>query len=279
MLRPNSLGNEALAVLGATCAQTRKETMSENLVTLEDHGGYAVVTLNRPDKRNAMSTAAQIALQDILRDMVGRFPVAILTGAGPAFCAGIDLKERRERLANGEVEPEYSRQGHRWIETIEMIRKHPTVFIAAVNGHALGGGVSLINVCNLAIAAEDAQIGTPEITFASYPTAAGPTTQLSILRKHASWMILTGKLIDGRTAARWGLVNAAVPRERLMDEAIAVAEQIAKFNPVTLDWTKKALDDIPSQVSDWTAALEYGRGVTSVIQNRLGVDKVTPKKF
>jgi enoyl-CoA hydratase/carnithine racemase len=253
--------------------------MSDNIVLFEDRGGYAVITINRPDKRNAMSSAAQKAMQQILRDMVGRFPVAILTGTGTAFCSGIDLKERRERLQNGDVEPEYSRQGHRWIETIEMIRKHPTVFIAAINGHALGGGVSLINVCDIAIAADEAQIGTPEITFASYPTAAGPTTQLSILRKHASWLILTGKLIDGQTAARWGLVNRSVPRDELMQEAVAVAEHISKFNPITLDWTKKALDDIPNQVSDWTAALEYGRGVTSVIQNKLGADKVTPKKF
>jgi enoyl-CoA hydratase/carnithine racemase len=261
-------------------ASFKEDTMSESLVTFEDRGDYAVVTLNRPEKRNALDSVAQSMLRDILRDMVGRFPVAILTGAGSAFCSGIDLKERRSRLERGEAAPpEYSRQGHSWIETIEMLRKHPTVFIAAVNGHALGGGVSLINSCNLAIAAEDAQIGTPEISFSSYPTAAGPTTQLSILRKHASWLILTGKLIDGRTAAKWGLVNAAVAADRLMDEAIAVAEQIAKFNPVTLDWTKKALDDIPSQVSDWTAALEYGRGITSVIQNKLGADKVTPKKF
>jgi enoyl-CoA hydratase/carnithine racemase len=254
--------------------------MTQDLVVLEDCGDYGVITLNRPEKRNAMNTAAQKALQHILREAVGRFAVMILTGAGTAFCSGIDLKERRERLARGEDMPtEYSRQGHSWIETVEMIRKHPSVFIAAVNGHALGGGVSLINVCDLALAAEDAQIGMPEITFASYPTVAGPSTQLRILRKHASWLILTGKNIDGLTAARWGLVNQAVPRETLMDEARAVAARVAQFNPVTLDWSKKALDDIPAHVSDWTAALEYGRGVTSVIQNQLGSDKVTPKKF
>jgi enoyl-CoA hydratase/carnithine racemase len=254
--------------------------MSDDLVLLEDRGGYAVITLNRSDKRNAMSTAAQSRLQQVLRECVGRYPAIVLTGAGPAFCSGIDLKERRERLERGEApEPEYSRQGHSWIETIEAIRKHPAVFIAAVNGYALGGGVSLINVCDLAIAAEEAEIGMPEITFASYPTVAGPTTQLRILRKHASWMILTGQRIDGATAARWGLVNRAVPRAQLMQEAEALAERIAAYNPVTLDWSKKALDDIPSQVSDWTAALEYGRTVTSVIQNQIGKDKVTPAKF
>jgi enoyl-CoA hydratase/carnithine racemase len=253
--------------------------MSEELVLLEDLGSYAVITLNRPAKRNAMSSAAQAQLQDVLKRCLGRYAAAVITGAGTAFCSGIDLKERRERLEAGDAPAEYSRQGHSWIETIEAVRKHPTVFIAAVNGHALGGGVSLINACDLAIAAEDAEIGMPEITFASYPTVAGPTTQLRILRKHASWLILTGKRIDGRTAARWGLVNAAVPKAELLDEAKALAAHIAQFNKVTLDWSKKALDDIPAQVSDWTAALEYGRVVTSVIQNQIGKQNVTPAKF
>ena len=253
--------------------------MSEKLVILEDFGSYAVITLNRPEKRNAMSSQAQEQFQDVLKQCLGRYAAAVITGAGSAFCSGIDLKERRERLQSGDLPMEYSRQGHSWIETIEAVRKHPTVFIAAVNGHALGGGISLINACDLAIASENAQIGMPEITFASYPTVAGPTTQLRIPRKHAAWLILTGKQIDGRTAARWGLVNEVVPADRLMDEAKALAAHIAKFNPVTLDWSKKALDDIPAHVSDWTAALEYGRVVTSVIQNQIGKENVTPAKF
>ncbi|HYF16793.1 MAG TPA: enoyl-CoA hydratase/isomerase family protein [Ramlibacter sp.] len=253
--------------------------MSEELVRLEDFGSYAVITLNRPEKRNAMSSAAQQQLQDILKQCLGRYPAAVITGSGPAFCSGIDLKERRERLESGDAPKEYSRQGHSWVETIEAIRKHPTVFIAAVNGTALGGGISLINVCDLAVCAEDAQIGMPEITFASYPTVAGPTTQLRLLRKHAAWLILTGKRIDGRTAAKWGLVNAAVPLDRVLEEAKALAAHVAQFDPTTLDWCKKALDDIPAQVSDWTSALEYGRVVTSVIQNQVGKDKVTPAKF
>jgi enoyl-CoA hydratase/carnithine racemase len=218
-------------------------------------------------------------LQEILRRCLGRYAAAVITGAGKAFCSGIDLKERRERLQSGDAPMEYSRQGHSWIETIEAVRKHPTVFIAAVNGYALGGGISLINACDLAIAAEDAEIGMPEITFASYPTVAGPTTQLRVLRKHAAWLILTGKRIDGRTAARWGLVNDVVPAAKLLDEAKQLAAHIAQFNKVTLDWSKKALDDIPAQVSDWTAALEYGRVLTSVIQNQIGKENVTPSKF
>ncbi len=246
--------------------------MSQQSITLEDNGAYACITLNRPDHGNALDRDAQRELQDVLRQTVGRYKAIILTGAGASFCAGIDRD-------GGGAAPEYSRQGHAATETIELIRKHPSVFIAAVNGDATGDGVALVNVCDLAIAAEDAKIALPEITAACYPTIAGPSTQLRILRKHASWMLLTGRPIDGRTAARWGLVNMAVPASRLMDEAREIAEGIAKFNPVTIDWSKKALDDIPGHVSDWTAALEYGRVITSVIQNQIGKENFMPKKF
>jgi enoyl-CoA hydratase/carnithine racemase len=248
--------------------------MSEATILFEDCGKYACVTLNRPEQGNAMDRAAQRALQDVLRESVGRHAAIILTGSGSAFCAGVPAEEQG---AGGSAE--YSRQGHAWSETIEAIRKHPAVFIAAVNGDAAGEGVSLINVCDLAVAAEDAQISLPEIARAAYPTIAGPSTQLRVLRKHASWLLLTGKPIDARTAARWGLVNLAVARDRVMEEARAIAENIAAFNPVTIDWSKKALDDIPGQVSDWTTALEYGRVITSVIQNQIGKENFMPKKF
>ena len=245
--------------------------MANESVLVEDCGHYACLTMNRADKGNALDRAAQLELQKALRESVGRYAAIILTGAGSSFCAGLEAGAEP-------AEPDFSRQGNIWIDTVEAIRKHPSVVIAAVNGEALGDGVSLINVCDLAIAAEDAQIGLPEITRAAYPETAGPSTQLRVLRKHASWLILTGKRIDGRTAAKWGLVNMAVPADRVMDEARAVADNIAKFNPVTVDWTKKALDDIPAHVSDWTAALEYGRAITAVVQNRIGKDKVLWRK-
>jgi enoyl-CoA hydratase/carnithine racemase len=248
--------------------------MSDKVIMAEDCGSYGLITLNRPAKRNMLDRAAQLELQDVLRRYVGKYAAIVLTGAGEAFCTGIEHDEQ-----SGDRASRFSRQGQTWVETVEAIRKHPSVLIAAVRGAALSEGVSLINACDLAIAAEDAEIGLPEITGGSYPETAGPSTQLRILRKHASWMILTGRPVDGRTAARWGLVNLALPSERVLDEARAVAENIAKFNPVTVDWTKKAIDDIPSHVSDWTAALEYGRVITAVVQNQIGKDKVTPSKF
>ena len=245
--------------------------MSQQSVVLEDCGAYACITLGR----STLDTAAQQQLQGVLRECVGRYPVIILTGTDKSFCEGVGAEGEVGGVARGE----FSRQGHSITDTVEAIRKHPSVFIAAVNGDAIGDGVSLINVCDLAIAAEDAQIGMPDITKAAYPTIAGPSTQLRVLRKHASWLILTGKRIDGRTAARWGMVNAAVPADRVMEEAKAVAANIARFNRVTIDWSKKALDDIPGQVSDWTAALEYGRVITTVIQNQIGKENFMPKKF
>ncbi|HEX2827491.1 MAG TPA: enoyl-CoA hydratase/isomerase family protein [Burkholderiales bacterium] len=239
-------------------------------VLMEDCGNYARITLGRA----VLDRASQLALQDLLKQSAGRYAAIVLTGANATFCTGIaDEAPADPALAR------FSRQGQTWVDTVEAIRKHPSVMIAAVNGAALGEGVSLINACDLAIAAEDAQIGLPEIAQARYAETAGPSTQLRILRKHASWMILTGRPVDGRTAARWGLVNVAVPADRVMDEVHAVAESVAKFNPVTVDWSKKAIDDIPSHISDWTAALEYGRVITAVVQNQIGKDKVTPSKF
>ena len=248
--------------------------MSEQLIQLEDCGSYAVITLNRPEAGNAINPAAQHEVQRVLSETVGRYRCIILTGAGASFCAGVEAGG-----ASANAAPEYSRQGHALTELVEAIRKHPAVFIAAVNGEATGDGVSLINVCDLAIASEEASIAVPDIARAAYATVAGPSTQLRILRKHASWMILTGKRVDARTAVRWGLINMAVPASRLMDEARAVAQNIVEFNPVTLDWSKKALDDIPGHISDWTTALEYGRVITSVIQNQIGKENFMPKKF
>ena len=239
--------------------------MPEQFVTLEERGAYACITL----KQSVLGIAAQQQLQNILQQTVGRFSAIILTGEGDTFCTGFELQTGKE----------YSRQGHAQTELVELIRKHPAVFIAAVNGAALSDGVSLINVCDLAIAADTATMALPEITTSTYPSVAGPSTQLRILRKHASWMILTGKPVSAQMAAHWGLINKAVPAAQLMAEAHATAEGIAKLNPVTLDWSKKAMDDIPAHVSDWTAALEYGRAVTAVIQNQIGKENFMPKKF
>jgi enoyl-CoA hydratase/carnithine racemase len=231
--------------------------------------GVARITFNRPRQRNAMSSAARSALLDALEECRGTARVIVLTGAGPAFCAGIDLKEaqaeEQRRDALGGRAP--------WIAVQEAIRRHPAIVISAVNGFALGGGVTLINASDLALAAADAQIGMPEIGFGLYPGLAGPSTQLRLGQKRAAWLVLTGERISGSTAAEWGLVNLASRPDELQADAIALATRIAAYDPVTLSWCKRALWEVPMHISDWTSALEYGEGVG--VQIRAQTDAVS----
>lgn len=233
------------------------------LVLLEEHPeeGWARITLNRPDKRNAMNTAAQAELRAALAACKEKSKAVVITGSGPAFCAGIDLKERRT-LDDGTRPRQFAHGGNSWAETNWAIRSHPAVCIAAVNGIALGGGITLINACDLAIAAEEASIGMPEMGFATYPGLAGPSTQLRLLPKRAAWLVLTSKRIDGRTAERWGLVNQVVPLAQLQAEAEVLARHVAQFDATALDYSKRALAAIPFEISDWQEAIHYG-GITN----------------
>ncbi|PZG36816.1 enoyl-CoA hydratase [Spongiactinospora gelatinilytica] len=244
--------------------------MSEPLVKHESLGdGIALITLNRPAKRNAMSRAARAALLDALDASHGPAKVIILTGAGPAFCAGVDLKEAGAEPPDTDATAEGRRTS--WHAVQERIREHPAIVIAAVNGFALGGGVTLINSSDLAIAAEDAPIGMPEVGLGFYPGLAGPSTQLRLSPKRAAWMVLTAERIDGRTAADWGLVNQAVPAGELLPVALDLAGRIARHNPVALAWAKRALREIPMHISDWSTALAYGESLKVQVQARTGV--------
>jgi enoyl-CoA hydratase/carnithine racemase len=234
------------------------------LVLLEEREGVAVVRLNRPDKRNAMDRASRIALLDVFQKIRGRISVAVLTGTGEAFCSGVDLKEHKQDIERG-APPDPSSD---WIEVIVAVREHPAVFIAAVNGLALGGGSTLISVCDLAIAADEAEIGMPEIGFGAYPQFSGPGAQKQLTSKRAAWLVLTGERIDGRTAQDWGMVNASVPRAQLMDVAQRLAAKIARFDPFALAQAKRALDTVPAKISEWRKAFEYGLGVNARIRER-----------
>jgi enoyl-CoA hydratase/carnithine racemase len=144
-----------------------------------------------------------------------------------------------------------------------------------VNGLALGGGVTLVNSSDLAIAAEEAEFGMPEAGFGVYPGLAGPSTQLRIHPKHAAYMVLTAERISGITAQAWGLVNMAVPLVELEDESVALARKIAQYDAVTLEWCKKALWQVPMHINDYTAAMQYGFAVNAEIRSRKGIDQVS----
>ncbi len=243
--------------------------MSEDLILFEEFERYAVITFNRPEKMNALSSPMVLQLQQRLEECRGRHSAIVITARGKAFCAGVDLRERNEWVRKGaKIRGDNVR--NKWYDTMcTIIRNHPAVFIAAVNGLALGGGVTLVNVCDLAIIAEDAEIGVPQISWGIYPGIAGASAQLRGVRKHGAWQVLTGRRFGAAAAVDMGVVNFAVPGARLLDEAKALAAHVAQFEPAALDWCKKALDHIPSHITDLSVAMEYGRGVDSIIRDQV----------
>lgn len=232
-------------------------------VTWETRGAVAYLSLNRPDKRNAINREAQQLLLDAL-SALDALRVVVLSGAGAAFCSGIDLKEAAAHPDPAEREA----ANRNWMRVLKAIRAHPAIFIASVNGIALAGGVSLINVCDLALAADEAEIGLPEIGFGSYPGFAGSSTQLRLLPKHAAWMILTAKRLTGVQAEQCGLVNRSVPLARLRAETESLAAHVAQFDPAALAECKRALDAIPARLPGWEGAFQYALGVNAALRTR-----------
>ena len=235
-------------------------------IELTDRGDYAILRITREAKRNSMNRSARDGMRAAFDRARNRNRVIVLTGTGTSFCAGIDLKERGEDVERG-----IHTASAEWAEVNVAIRQHSSVFVAAVNGTALGGGLTLINVCDLAIAAEDVEVGMPELGFGSYAGLSGPSTQVSIPRKRAAWMMLTTDRIPARVAMEWGLVNQCVPAGELMSSAEALAARIAKFEPNAIATTKRALDMIPSTISDLGQAFHYGELANASIRVRTGV--------
>src|SRR5260370_35642197 len=224
------------------------------LVTVEQCQDYAVVGLNRPEKKNALNRAARREFLAALTSLRAECRAIVLTGCVQSVCSGVDLKEARADHEAGTAPDPRSD----WIEVLIAIREHPAVFIAAVNGLALGGRGTLISVCGLAVAAHEADIGMPEIGFGAYPQFSGPGAQIQLTAKRAAWLVLTAQRIDGRTAEAWGMVNCSVPLAGLMEEADRLAKLVSAFDAVALSESKRALDAIPASISAWRQSFEYG---------------------
>ncbi len=246
-----------------------------DLVVVTHHTGWAELRINREDKRNAMNRATRRSLLRAFSELESSAKAIVITGTGNSFCAGIDLKEleddRAQQIAGGSEE---------WIEVNLAIRAHSAIFIAAVNGLALGGGATLISACDLAVASSAASIGCPEMGFATYPGMAGPAIQLSgITRKQAAWLVLTANRIDGATAERWGMVNACVEPDELLPFARRLAQKIAGFDVVALAESKKALDCIPREITGWPEAMNYGQMVNHAIRAKTGAQAEGRARF
>jgi len=225
-------------------------------VTVEFDEGIAWVTLNRPEKRNAMNPALNREMLEVLDalELDERCGVVVLTGAGDAFTAGMDLKEYfRETdglppIANARIK----RQATDWMWRKLMYYAKPT--IAMVNGWCFGGGFTPLVACDLAIAAEDAQFGLSEINWGIIPAGNVTRAVAAVMnQRDALYYIMTGETFDGRKAAQMGLVNEAVPKAQLKKRTRALARTLLEKNPVVLNAAKLAFKfcrDMPWELSD-----------------------------
>lgn len=206
-------------------------------VTVQDKLPAIVLTMNRPDQRNALSTPLMQELTAELERQSARpeCRVIILKGAGPVFSAGHDLKEMIGRT--DQEEREIFDVCTQMMQTIQRI---PQPVIASVHGVATAAGCQLVATCDLAIASENAKFATPGVKIGLFCSTPMVALSRNIGRKRAMEMLLTGKMIDAQTAADWGLVNAVVPAEKLDDTVLALASQIDSSSPLILKIGKQA---------------------------------------
>ena len=216
--------------------------MAYETLIVETRDGVAVVTVNRPDKLNALSDRTMEELDRAFTSLQDDAAVrgVILTGAGEkAFVAGADIGEL---ATQSPVEGrERSVRGQRVLDRIEQLGKP---VIAAVNGFALGGGCELAMACHVRVAAEGARMGTPEVKLGIMCGYGGTQRLPRIVGKgRALEMLLTGEMVDAHEALRIGLVNRVVPKDKLLAEAEALLRKMLANGPVSLNFTLAAVND------------------------------------
>jgi enoyl-CoA hydratase len=221
---------------------------NDTLITLSIDTHIATITLNRPEKLNALTPLMLARLEGIAAELEqnGEVRVVLLTGSGRAFCVGADI------YAWSALEPlqmwrQWIRDGHR---VYDRLARLPQPIIAVLNGYTFGGGLELALAADLRLAAEGVQLALPEVTLGTIPGWAG-TQRLPRLigPARAKQMIFTGERIDAVTAERWGLVNEVVATDRLERRARELAEIIVRNAPVAVQASKQLIDgDLASAV-------------------------------
>jgi feruloyl-CoA hydratase/lyase len=217
---------------------TQYETL---LITKEN--GVTTIMFNRPEKRNAMSPQLHREMYDLLTDIRydGETRVVVLTGTGEHFCAGQDLKQYSLEMESQppRVRDEVREKVRLWRN--EMLRTLPQPVIARVTGWCLGGALTVVAGCDIALAADDALFGLPEVNFGHFP--AGDTTAVlteHLRPKHGLYYALTGKMMTAKEAERIGLISMALPYGELDGEITALAGELAQKSPAALKAVKEA---------------------------------------
>jgi enoyl-CoA hydratase len=233
--------------------------MAAPLVQIERDGFVAVATLNDPERLNAMTEAMGQALSAAVDALAedDAVRVVVLTGAGRAFSAGGDLDLLEQMARDGNAAPGgETRRAHeafmgRFYRLFLRVRALPQPTLAAVNGPAIGAGCCVALACDLRLAAREAKLGLNFDRLGIHPGMAATWTLPRLVGPaHAAELLYTGRIVDGGEAERIGLVNRAVPRESLRDEALALARSIAESAPLAVRATKRSLASSPLATLD-----------------------------
>jgi enoyl-CoA hydratase/carnithine racemase len=231
-------------------------------VLVERSGAVVKLTLNRPEKRNALSLALMRELLDSL-DGLGDAQAVILAASGKVFSSGHDLSEMTARTLG-----EYREIFDVCTRLMERLQAIPQPVVAQVQGLATAAGCQLAATCDLVVASESAAFATPGVKIGLFCTTPMVALTRAIGRKRAMLMLLTGRAVDARTAESWGLVNRVVPADRLERETLALAQAVADSSPLTISLGKQAFY---SQIDlDQPKAYAYAKEVMSL--NALAAD-------
>jgi methylglutaconyl-CoA hydratase len=254
--------------------------MSEPVVRYESRAPAAILTLNRPDRRNAISRALISALTEAVTRARDDASVrcVILTGAGTSFCAGMDLAELSESIQKSTDAENIWHDALSLAKLYDLIYTLPKPTIAAVNGPAVAGGAGFVTVCDLAVSAPEAKFGYPEVRRGLVAAMVMPHLLRHVGERMARYFLLTGELIDATEAQRSGLVNAVVPTQELMERALAWSRSLAEGGPNALSLTKRLLHQFSRQALSVEEAARASAAPRLTEECRQGLEAFFAKK-
>ncbi len=253
--------------------------MSYQTIQLAYDGAVATITLNRPDRRNAISFDLIDDLLATLEEVAkSEANVLILTGSGKAFCSGMDLDNLKGLI--GRSAEDNLRDSQTMVRLFRAVYEFPKVTIAAVNGPAIAGGSGLALLCDFTLAVPEAKFGYTEVRIGFVPAIVSTFLLRQIGEKQARDLLLTGRIFGAEEAARLGLINQIVAPENLMVRARELAAQILENSAASLRATKQLLTDHARATLDaqMEAAVRENAGIRSTADFREGISSFLEKR-